>query len=97
MVCELILLVSGASVDVPNGEDTAGFRKARLLLNAADALLEDGGDLGGRGLVGVGAGLYRGDVEGGCCGISCLGKNTRLAETPKLLAALELVQPSKKL
>ena len=35
---------------VPNGEDTAGLGETRLLLDTADPLLEDRGDLGGGGL-----------------------------------------------
>lgn len=45
-------------VDIPDGQDTAGLGEASLLLDTADSLLEDRGDLswGGLGLS-VGAGL----------------------------------------
>lgn len=42
--------VRGSGTVVPNGKDTAGLSKASLLLNTADSLLKDRGDLGGRGL-----------------------------------------------
>jgi hypothetical protein len=35
---------------VPDGEDTAGLGETGLLLDTADPLLEDRGDLGGGGL-----------------------------------------------
>lgn len=58
------------SQDVPNGKNATGLGKAALLLNTTDALLENGGNLGRRGLgLGVGAGLH-GDSG---CGISDLG------------------------
>lgn len=45
---------------VPDGEDTTGLGERVLLLDATDALLQDGGDLGGCGLsigsVGAGGG-----------------------------------------
>lgn len=54
----------GAGCGVPDGEDTTGLGEGVLLLDAADALLEDGRDLGGRGLcigsVGAGGGERRG-------------------------------------
>lgn len=37
-------------IPLPDGKDTAGLGKARLLLNTANSLLEDGGDFGGSGL-----------------------------------------------
>lgn len=49
---------------VPDGEDTTGLGEGVLLLDATDALLQDGGDLGGGGLsigsVGAGGGERRG-------------------------------------
>lgn len=49
---------------VPDGEDTTGLGEGVLLLDATDALLQDGGDLGGGGLsiggVGAGSGERRG-------------------------------------
>lgn len=50
-------------VDIPDGQDTAGLGEASLLLDTADSLLEDRGDLswGGLGLS-IGAGLD--SVEG---------------------------------
>jgi hypothetical protein len=52
-------------VSIPDGKDTSGLRKTRLLLYATDPLLEDGGDLGRRCLVGVCAGE---SVDDGGCG-----------------------------
>lgn len=71
--------------DVPDGEDATGLGKASLLLDTANPLLENGRNLGRRGLRvgGVGAGLYRGSVENRGCGISslCGGREkSRLAE-----------------
>ena len=57
---------------IPDGEDAASLSEARLLLDATDALLEDGGNLSRGGLVGVGTGLHGGAVQGGGCGISDL-------------------------
>lgn len=63
-------------IDIPDGEDTASLGQVGLLRDTADSLLEDGGDLGGRGLgLSVGSGL---DVEGGGCGISGLRKTKTL-------------------
>ena len=45
--CRLILLVTGASGNVPNREDTTGLSETGLLLDTTDALLEDGRDLRG--------------------------------------------------
>lgn len=47
--CPLILSLLYC-FSIPDGEDTAGLGEAGLLLDTADALLEDGGDLGGGGL-----------------------------------------------
>jgi hypothetical protein len=56
----------GSGDDVPDREDTTGLSKASFLLNTADSLLQDGGDLGGSGLGlrGVGTNLLRGTIEG---------------------------------
>ena len=53
-------------VFVPDGEDTAGLGEASLLLDTADSLLEDGGDLsrGGLGVGGIGADGAVGDDGG---------------------------------
>lgn len=52
-------------LDIPNRQDTASLGEVALLLHTTDALLEDRGDLGGGGLVGVGAGLDRSDGRSG--------------------------------
>lgn len=63
---------------IPDRENAAGLSEVRLLLDTTDALLENGRDLGGRGLgVGVGTGLDGGDSR---CGISGLVEKIRLAE-----------------
>lgn len=52
--------------DVPDRQDTAGLGKTSLLLDTADPLLEDGRDLGRRGLgLGVGADLDKGRGSAG--------------------------------
>lgn len=57
---------------IPDGKHTAGLSEVVLLLNTTDTLLENGRDLGGRGLgFGVGTGLDRADNG---CGISLGGK-----------------------
>lgn len=57
-------------LNVPDRQNATSLGETRLLLDAADALLEDGGDLGGSSLgVGVGACLYGADGGGGA---SCL-------------------------
>lgn len=53
-------------LDIPNGEDTTSLSKAGLLGNTTNALLKDGRDLGGSGLVGVCAGLADGILCGSC-------------------------------
>ena len=54
---------------LPNRQDTASLGETSLLLDTADALLENRGNLSRRGLgVGVGPGL-----DGDGCGISDLG------------------------
>lgn len=72
--------------DIPDGENAASLGKASLLLDTADPLLEDGRDLGGRGLRvgGVGAGLYRGSVDHCGCGISslCGGRENHVSRNP---------------
>lgn len=52
--------------DVPNGQNATGLSETSLLLNTTDALLQDGGDLGGLGLSlgGVGTDLLGGTGEG---------------------------------
>jgi hypothetical protein len=52
--------------DVPNGQNATGLSETSLLLDTTDALLQDGGDLGGLGLGlgGVGANLLGGTGEG---------------------------------
>jgi hypothetical protein len=54
------------SLDVPNGQNATGLSETSLLLNTTDALLQDGGDLGGLGLGlgGVGTDLLGGTGEG---------------------------------
>jgi hypothetical protein len=67
--------------NLPDGKDAASLGQVGLLRDTTDSLLQDGGDLSGRGLgLGVGSGL---DGEGGC-GISGLEKpdRKRLAEGP---------------
>ena len=53
-------------MDVPNGQNATGLSETSLLLNTTDALLQDGGDLGGLGLGlgGVGTDLLGGTGEG---------------------------------
>lgn len=53
-------------IDVPNGQNATSLGETSLLLDTTDALLQDGGDLGGLGLGlgGVGANLLRGTGEG---------------------------------
>lgn len=69
-------------VDIPDGQDTAGLGEASLLLDTADSLLEDRGDLswGGLGLS-VGAGLD--SVEGSWGNSSGLEVERQLAESPE--------------
>ena len=57
---------SDDSCDVPNGQNATGLSETSLLLNTTDALLQDGGDLGGLGLGlgGVGTDLLGGTGEG---------------------------------
>lgn len=50
---------------IPDGKDTASLGQASLLLHTADPLLEDGGDLGGRGLCIGGIGAFDGVGYGG--------------------------------
>ena len=52
--------------DVPNGQNATGLSETSLLLDTTDALLQDGGDLGGLGLGlgGVGTDLLGGTGEG---------------------------------
>lgn len=59
--------VSRASscANVPDRQDAASLGEVGLVLHTADALLEDGGNLGRGGLVGIGACLYRSDGGGG--------------------------------
>ena len=57
---------------VPDGEDATGLGKARLLLDTANPLLQDGGHLGW-GSLRIG-GVGPGEDAGDGCGISCLGK-----------------------
>ena len=68
--------------DIPDGQDTAGLGEASLLLDTADSLLEDRGDLswGGLGLS-VGAGLD--SVEGSWGNSSGLEVGCQLAESPE--------------
>lgn len=47
---------------VPDGKDTSSLSKTSFLLNTTDSLLQDGGDLGGRGL---GLGSVGTDLLGG--------------------------------
>lgn len=57
-------------LNVPDRQNATSLGETRLLLDAADTLLEDGGDLGGSGLgIGVGACLYGADGGGSA---SCL-------------------------
>lgn len=65
-------------VDIPDGKDTTGLGETSLLLNTADSLLEDRGDLswGGLGLS-VGAGLN--GVEGSWCNSSSLYTRTSVS------------------
>ena len=49
---------------IPDGQDAAGLCEVGLLLDATDALLKNGGDLGRGGLVRVRAGLGGGDRRG---------------------------------
>lgn len=56
--------------NIPDRQDATSLSETRLLLDTADTLLEDGGDLGGSSLgIGVGACLYGADGGGGA---SCL-------------------------
>ena len=50
---------------IPDGEDTAGLGEAGLLLDTANALLEDGGDLGGGSLSVGGIAASEGVDNGG--------------------------------
>ena len=52
-------------MNVPNGQNATGLGETSLLLDTTDALLQDGGDLGGLGLGlgGVGTGLLGGTGE----------------------------------
>lgn len=69
-------------VDIPDGQDTAGLGEASLLLDTADSLLEDRGDLSWGGLsLGVGAGLN--SVEGSWGNSSGLEVGRQLAESPE--------------
>lgn len=70
--------------NIPDRQNATSLSETRLLLDAADTLLEDGRDLGGSSLgVGVGACLYGGDGGGGA---SCLWwwKKTRMV-SPTIL------------
>ena len=69
-------------VDIPDGQDTAGLGEASLLLDTADSLLEDRGDLswGGLGLS-VGAGLD--SVEGSWGNSSGLQSRTSVSRVPR--------------
>lgn len=86
---------------IPNGKDAASLGQARLLLDTANSLFEDGGDLSRRGLGvgGVGPGL---DADGGGCGISDLGvagKNVSRGpgdKNPKLSATADDGRAKKK-
>lgn len=51
---------------IPDGQDTAGLGEASLLLNTADPLLEDRGNLswGGLGVSGIAADSVGGDWGG---------------------------------
>lgn len=52
---------------VPDGKDTSSLGKAGLLLDTADPLLQDGGDLGGGGLS-IGS-IASDSSEGGCASL----------------------------
>lgn len=60
------LAAPGRRFDVPDRQNTTSLGETSLLLNTTDALLQDGGDLGGLGLGlrGVGTGLLGGTGEG---------------------------------
>jgi hypothetical protein len=60
--CPLLLLYCFC---VPDGEDTAGLGETGLLLDTADPLLEDRGDLSGGGLS-IGGIAAREGVDNGC-------------------------------
>jgi hypothetical protein len=55
-----------SGIDVPDRQNTTGLSETSLLLNTTDALLQDGGDLGGLGLGlgGVGTDLLGGAGDG---------------------------------
>jgi hypothetical protein len=55
-----------SGIDVPDGQNTTGLGETSLLLNTTDALLKDGGNLGGLGLGlgGVGTDLLGGAGDG---------------------------------
>lgn len=56
---------------VPDGENTSGLGKTGLFLDTTDPLLEDGGDLGRRGLCVGGIGADGAVVErSGCAGLN---------------------------
>lgn len=52
-------LTQGDCVNVPNRQDATSLGEVGLLLDATDALLEDGRNLGRCGLLGICASLYR--------------------------------------
>lgn len=59
------LILLWYSFCVPDGEDTAGLGETRLLLDTADPLLKDGGDLGGGSLSIGGIAASEGVDDGG--------------------------------
>lgn len=74
--------LADSSSNVPDRQDTTSLGETRLLLDAADALLEDGRDLGGSGLgIGVGACLYGADGGGSVPCLWWLGKNRMVSPT----------------
>lgn len=74
--------VGGFCSNIPDRQDATSLGETRLLLDAADALLEDGRDLGGSGLgIGVGACLYGADGGGSVPCLWWLGKNKMVSPT----------------
>lgn len=80
---------------VPDGENTSGLGETGLLLDTADPLLEDGGNLGRGGLCVGGIGADGAVVEGsGCAGLKIRQHSAQRESSSGSSAATPTHQPS---
>lgn len=81
-----------SGIDVPDGQNTTGLGETSLLLNTTDALLQNGGNLGGLGLGlgGVGTDLLGGAGDGAGDSRADLGMKNLSATRPSGLRSTRL-------